>query len=67
VLFRSNEHAWTFFQDQAPWYRRTAIRWVTSAKREETRRRRLSALIADSGQGRTIPSLTRPTRTKDQS
>ncbi|MBA2755558.1 MAG: YdeI/OmpD-associated family protein [Chloroflexia bacterium] len=67
VLFRSNERAWTFFQDQAPWYRRTAIRWVTSAKREETRQRRLSALIADSGQGRTIPSLTRPARTTDQS
>jgi uncharacterized protein YdeI (YjbR/CyaY-like superfamily) len=56
---RTNEAAWSFFQAQSPWYRRTASRWVMSAKREETRRKRLAALIEDSAQGRTIPPLTR--------
>ncbi|HET9495869.1 MAG TPA: YdeI/OmpD-associated family protein, partial [Chloroflexia bacterium] len=56
---RANEAAWNFFQAQPPWYRRTASRWVMSAKREETRRKRLAALIEDSAHGRTIPPLTR--------
>jgi hypothetical protein len=33
---------------------------VISAKRDETRQRRLDQLIADSAAGRTIPPLTRP-------
>ena len=57
--FRANKQAWDFFQAQAAWYRRTAIRWVISAKRDETRRRRLATLIDDSAQGRTIAPLTR--------
>jgi uncharacterized protein YdeI (YjbR/CyaY-like superfamily) len=59
--FRANSRAWAFFQAQAPWYRRTAIWWVVGAKREETRRKRLATLIADSEGGRTIPQLTRRT------
>ena len=51
---------WTFFSAQPPWYRRTAIHWVTSAKREETRARRLATLIADSAAGRPIAPLARP-------
>ena len=58
--FRANERAWTFFQSQPPSYRRTAIYWVISAKREETRARRLATLIADSEASRTIAPLTRP-------
>src|SRR6185369_13724029 len=38
--FRSRKKAWQFFQTQAPWYRRTAIYWVMSAKKEETREKR---------------------------
>ena len=57
--FRANERAWAFFQAQAPWYRRTAIWWVVSAKQEATRLRRLATLIADSAAGRTIRPLTR--------
>src|SRR5437763_16796160 len=34
--FRADERAWSFFQTQPPWYRKTAIWWVVSAKREET-------------------------------
>jgi len=57
---RSNAKAAAFFDAQAPWYRRTALHWVVSAKRDETRARRLQQLIADSAAGRTIPPLTRP-------
>ncbi len=60
--FRANTQAWDFFQAQAAWYRRTAIWWVISAKREETRLKRLATLIEDSEQGRTIGPLTRRTR-----
>jgi uncharacterized protein YdeI (YjbR/CyaY-like superfamily) len=60
--FRANRAAWDFFQAQAASYRRTAIWWVVSAKREETRLKRLAALIDDSAHGRTIRPLTRPTR-----
>jgi uncharacterized protein YdeI (YjbR/CyaY-like superfamily) len=57
---RANRKASAFFDQQAPWYRRTAIHWVVSAKREETRERRLDQLISDSAGGRTIAPLTRP-------
>jgi uncharacterized protein YdeI (YjbR/CyaY-like superfamily) len=49
-----------FFESQPPGYRRTAIHWVVSAKKEETRERRLAALIEDSAAGRRLASLTRP-------
>jgi uncharacterized protein YdeI (YjbR/CyaY-like superfamily) len=58
--FRANAKAWEYFQSRPPSYRRTATWWVVSAKREETRRKRLRTLIEDSAQGRTIRQLTRP-------
>jgi uncharacterized protein YdeI (YjbR/CyaY-like superfamily) len=58
--FRRHRSAWKFFESQAPWYRRTASYWVMSAKREETRDRRLSVLIAQSKNGERIPPLRRP-------
>jgi uncharacterized protein YdeI (YjbR/CyaY-like superfamily) len=45
---REHPEAWAFFSGQPPWYRRTAIHWVTSAKRPETRERRLTRLIEES-------------------
>ncbi|MEO8287765.1 MAG: YdeI/OmpD-associated family protein [Chloroflexota bacterium] len=51
--FRANKKAWDFFQAQAPWYRRTSIWRIVSAKKEETQRKRLAALIEASEQGRT--------------
>jgi uncharacterized protein YdeI (YjbR/CyaY-like superfamily) len=59
---RDNRAARDFFQAQAASYRRTAIWWVISAKREETRLKRLATLIDDSAHGRTIRPLTRPPR-----
>ena len=55
--FKSNPDAWNFYQEQPPGYRRQSARWVTSAKREETRDRRLSTLIDDSANGRRIKQL----------
>ncbi len=52
--FRANKKAWAFFQSQAPYYQRTAGGWVMSAKKEETRLRRLATLIEDSAQGRRL-------------
>jgi uncharacterized protein YdeI (YjbR/CyaY-like superfamily) len=52
--FRANRKAWKFFNEQAPSYRRVAIYWVTSAKKEETRARRLATLIEDSANGRRL-------------
>ena len=55
--FRANKKAWAFFEAQAPGYRKAAIWWVISAKREETRERRLETLIRDSQSGRITGSL----------
>jgi len=55
--FRSNASAWTFFEAQPPGYRRTARFWVVSAKREETRQKRLGVLISASREGRRIDLL----------
>jgi uncharacterized protein YdeI (YjbR/CyaY-like superfamily) len=57
-LFRSRRKAWEFFRSQAPSYRKAAVWWVTSAKREETRERRLATLIEDSENERTVRPLT---------
>jgi uncharacterized protein YdeI (YjbR/CyaY-like superfamily) len=56
--FRANPKAWEFFSAQAPWYRRTSIFWVMSAKKEETKWKRLGTLINDSANGRRIGLLT---------
>jgi uncharacterized protein YdeI (YjbR/CyaY-like superfamily) len=56
---RANRPAWTFFQSQPPGYRRIATHWVTSAKRDETRARRLQTLIRDSAEGLRIAPLRR--------
>ena len=59
--FRAEPRAWAFWEAQPPGYRRIAIYWVVSAKREETRHRRLATLIDDSGHGRRLAHLARPT------
>jgi uncharacterized protein YdeI (YjbR/CyaY-like superfamily) len=55
--FRANKKAWEFYQEQAPWYRRTSSFWVVSAKQEETRLRRLEQLIACSAKSQRLPQL----------
>jgi uncharacterized protein YdeI (YjbR/CyaY-like superfamily) len=53
-LLRGNRKAWEFFQAQPPGYRKTIGWWVVSAKRDETRRKRLEKLIAESAAGRRL-------------
>jgi len=56
--FRANKTAYEFFRSQAPWYQRVCTYWVITAKREETRCKRLSELIVHSQNRRRIPRLT---------
>jgi uncharacterized protein YdeI (YjbR/CyaY-like superfamily) len=58
--FRAQPAAWAFFESQPPGYRRTVAHWVASARRPETRERRLATLIAHSAAGERIPQLARP-------
>ncbi len=51
--------AWAYFEAQAPWYRRAATWYVLSAKREETRLKRLAILIEDSANKRWLAGLIR--------
>jgi uncharacterized protein YdeI (YjbR/CyaY-like superfamily) len=43
---KGNPKAWSFFQELAPTYRRHFVRWIHSAKRSETREKRLCESIA---------------------
>ena len=56
---RANPAAAEYFDSRPPWYRRTAAHLVMSAKREDTRERRLERLIGDSAAGRDIKELRR--------
>jgi uncharacterized protein YdeI (YjbR/CyaY-like superfamily) len=55
--FRANEPAWAWFSAKAPSFRKQALHWVISAKRPETRERRLAMLIEDSAAGRPIKPM----------
>ncbi|HKI29583.1 MAG TPA: YdeI/OmpD-associated family protein [Actinomycetota bacterium] len=55
--FRSTKKAWDWFKTQPKGYRTTAVYWVMSAKRPETRERRLDTLIEDSAKGHRVPPL----------
>lgn len=54
---KSNKAAWKFFQSEAPWYKKSVIRWVMTAKQENTREKRLKELIADCSKGSRIKRL----------
>jgi uncharacterized protein YdeI (YjbR/CyaY-like superfamily) len=57
AAFRADARAWEWFDAQAPSYRTMATFWVVSAKRPETRARRLATLIECSAEGRRVPPL----------
>ena len=57
--FRAACAAWAYFQAQPPWYRRTSVFWIMSAKRDETRLRRLTTLIECCTSRKWIPALRR--------
>jgi len=49
--------AWADWAQRPPGYRKICLHWITSAKRPETRARRLATLIADSAAGRKIAGV----------
>jgi uncharacterized protein YdeI (YjbR/CyaY-like superfamily) len=67
AAFQANGAAWAWFQDRPQSYRTAATWWVVSAKRPETRERRLASLIEESAAGLTVKALTPPGRRPDGS
>jgi uncharacterized protein YdeI (YjbR/CyaY-like superfamily) len=57
ATFRANEAAWAWFSGQSASYRAMATFWVVSAKRPETRARRLGRLIESSADGQRLPGF----------
>jgi uncharacterized protein YdeI (YjbR/CyaY-like superfamily) len=57
AALRADRKASAFFDAQPPGYRKTTIFWVMSAKKEETRARRLAHLIDRSASGARIDLL----------
>ena len=58
-MLRAQRKAWSYFNAQTPSYRRAATWWIVSAKKEETRLKRLEELARVSALGRRIPPFDR--------
>lgn len=54
IRFRKNQAAWAFFEAQPPGYRKIALFYVASAKRPETRAKRVASLIELSAKGKRL-------------
>jgi uncharacterized protein YdeI (YjbR/CyaY-like superfamily) len=52
---RRNKLAWSDWEKRPRGYRKVVLHWITSAKRPETRAKRLAALIEVSAKGEKIP------------
>lgn len=57
TFFRKNKIAFNWYQKQSPSYKKTTAHWVISAKKPETRLKRMSELIADSKEGKKIKQV----------
>lgn len=55
--FRQYPAAWAYYQRTPAGYRRTSTVWVMSAKRDETRRRRLQVVIDSAAKRQYIPLM----------
>ena len=53
--FREDKTAWADWEKRPPGYRKTVLHWVTSAKKPETRARRLTILVESSAKGEKVP------------
>jgi len=56
--FKKNKRAWSYFVSAAPSYKKVTTRWVMSAKKDETRLRRLNILIEHSRIQEKIPQVS---------
>ena len=54
---KADREAWRYFQSARPSYRKQVAFWIQSAKKEETKRRRLDVLVESSKRGEPIPPL----------
>jgi len=54
---RTNPPAWTYYRSRPPGYQRTVNFWILSARKEETRLKRLAQLIDDCAAGRVLAPL----------
>ena len=52
---QQNKAAWADWEKRPPSYRRSVLNWITTAKRPETRVKRLATLIECSAKGEKIP------------
>ena len=52
--FQLDAGAWEYFQAAPPGYRKTILHWITNAKREETRRKRLEQLMQACAEGKRL-------------
>ena len=64
ALIRADEAAWADWQRRAPSYRRTVTHWIVSAKKTETRARRLDALIEASAAGEPVGPMRAARRSR---
>jgi len=62
AAFRMRKRAWEFFEAQPPSYRKTVSFWVMSAKRDETKKRRLETLITSSHAAERLAPFASPSR-----
>lgn len=54
---QANKKAWTVFESQPPYRKRTIIYWIMSAKKPETRQKRFEQMFERAAQGKTIGQL----------
>lgn len=64
LRIKADRKAWQYLQSARPSYRKQVAFWILSAKKEETRIRRLEVLIASSRRGEPIPPLRWSTKGK---
>jgi uncharacterized protein YdeI (YjbR/CyaY-like superfamily) len=57
---KKHEIAFSFFNNQPSYYRKACIHWIMSAKKEETREKRLGVLISSGIRQQRIPQFSGP-------
>jgi uncharacterized protein YdeI (YjbR/CyaY-like superfamily) len=57
---RANKKGWSFFESQAPSYRRIVAHWIGTAKKEETRDRRFAQLLESCKRGERLKQFVSP-------
>ena len=65
AVLRADADGWAYWEAQPRGYRRLGTTWVMSAKRPETRERRLRQLVEACAAGRRLPQLTGTARPPD--